>query len=72
MACAVLGDALVARVGPDAYEAALEAPHARPFDFTGREMHGWVFVDPPGIAEDEHLEAWLGRCLDHVGTLPPK
>jgi hypothetical protein len=72
LVCAVLGDGLVALVGPDAYEAALASPHARPFDFTGREMRGWVVVDPPGVAEDEALDAWLDRCLDYVGTLPPK
>lgn len=72
MACGVIEDSMIARVGPDAYEDALEAPHARPFDFTGRPMRGWVFVDPPGVSEDEDLAAWLDRCLDFVGTLPPK
>ncbi len=72
MVCGIVGDSLVARVGPDGYEAALEEPHAREFDFTGREMRGWVYVDPAGLTEDEALEAWLERCLSFVGTLPPK
>lgn len=72
MVCGIVGDSLVARVGPDDYEAALEEPHARPFDFTGREMRGWVYVEPAGLAEDEALADWLDRCLAFVGTLPPK
>ena len=72
MACGVLDDAMVCRVGPDAYDEALAEPHARPFDFTGRAMRGWVFVDHPGLAADEALEAWVERALGFVGTLPPK
>ena len=72
MCVGVIEDALVARVGPDAYEEALAEPHARPFDFTGREMRGWVFVDHPGLAADEALEAWIDRSLAFVETLPRK
>jgi hypothetical protein len=70
--CGVIDDSMVCRVGPDAYETALERPHARPFDFTGRPMRGWVYVDPAGLSEDAALDAWLDRCLAFVSTLPPK
>ena len=72
LVCGIHDDALVARVGPDAYQDALAEPHAREMDFTGTPMRGFVFVDPPGTATDEALEAWLDRCLDFVGSLPPK
>ena len=72
MCCGVIGDSLVARVGPDAYDDALDEPHARPFDFTGREMRGWVFVDHAGLASDSALEAWIDRSLAFVETLPSK
>jgi TfoX/Sxy family transcriptional regulator of competence genes len=36
MCCGVLGSDLVVRVGPASYSAALEQPHAREMDFTGR------------------------------------
>ncbi len=61
MACGVVGDALMVRVEPDAYEDALARPHARPMDFTGRPMKGLVYVDPPGIAAKRDLEVWVGR-----------
>ena len=68
----VIEDSLVARVGPDAYDDAIAAPHARPFDFTGREMRGWVFVDPSGLADDDALESWIERSLAFVETLHSK
>lgn len=72
LVCGVLEDALLARIGPDAYEDALEAPHTRPMDFTGRPMTGMVFVDPPGFADDTDLATWLAECLEFVDALPPK
>ncbi len=72
MCCGVLGEGLMARVGPDRYEAALALPHAREMDFTGRPMRGFVAVDAAGIAADAELGAWLDRCLAFTSTLPPK
>ncbi len=68
----IVGEALMARVGPDAYEKALRRPHARVMDFSGRPMKGYVFVDPPGFEEDRDLERWVGDGLKFVGTLPDK
>lgn len=72
MAVGIVGVALMARVGPEAYPEALARPHVRPMDFTGRPMNGYVFVDPPGIESDAELAGWVRRCLDFVATLPPK
>ena len=72
MACGVIQDALIVRVGADAYQSALDQPHVRPFDMTGRPMSGWVMVDPPGIADEEALEAWIRQGCDFARSLPPK
>lgn len=72
LVCGVHGEALLARVGPAAYESALEASHVRPMDLTGTPMRGIVFVDPPGTAADEDLAAWIERCLAFAVSLPPK
>jgi TfoX/Sxy family transcriptional regulator of competence genes len=72
MVCGVVDDALMARVGKDAYMDALAEPHARAMDFTGREMTGFVFVDPPGFATAAELDDWIERCLEFVETLPAK
>ena len=63
MACGVLGDTLMVRVGPDAYEAALALPHTRPMDFTGRPLRGFVYVEAPGIRTDAALAAWVTRAV---------
>ena len=68
----IVGEALMARVGPDAYEKALRRPHARPMDFTGRPMKGYVFVDPPGYEDDRDLKRWVDESLKFVATLPDK
>jgi TfoX/Sxy family transcriptional regulator of competence genes len=40
MAVGLSGDELMVRVGPEASDDALERPHTRPFDMTGRPMKG--------------------------------
>ncbi len=72
MACGPLGDDLMVRVGPEDYEMALEQPHAREMDFTGRPMRGMVFVASEGLNSDENLQRWVERALSFVTTLPPK
>jgi TfoX/Sxy family transcriptional regulator of competence genes len=72
MFCGVSQDALMARVGPEQYAAALAKPHVRVMDFTGRVMKGYVYVDPAGMADDENLRYWVELCAEYVLTLPPK
>jgi TfoX/Sxy family transcriptional regulator of competence genes len=72
MCCGVIEDTLVVRVGPGAYEAALKEPHARPMDFTGRPLKGFVYVDRAGYEEPSALHAWIERGVAFVQTLPRK
>jgi hypothetical protein len=65
----VKNDSMV-RVGPNAYADALKKPFARPMDFTGKPMAGYVFVDPKGTTEDDALEDWVRRGLKFAATLP--
>ena len=68
----ILGDTLMARVGPEAYAKALAQKHVREMDFTGKPMKGYVFVAPEGFESDAALESWIGRCAKFVQTLPAK
>lgn len=72
MCCGVVKDSLMARVGPDAYAEALKKRHVREMDFTGRPLKGFVYVDPPGFAEDEQLREWVDLCRSFTGSLPAK
>ena len=56
---------LMGRIGPEAYESALDKKGCRKMDFTGREMKGFVFVDPEGTDLEADLEEWLDMCLDY-------
>jgi hypothetical protein len=72
MCCGVLGDSLMARVGPDQYEHALRQSHAKEMDFTGRSMKGFVYVSPEGFQSDADLKRWLNLCIDFAASLPAK
>jgi hypothetical protein len=65
-------DRLIARLGQDEGEAALREPHVRAFDITGKPMRNWVAVEPEGVALDDQLQAWVGRAVGFVRTLPRK
>lgn len=72
MFAGIIGDVLMVRVGPDRYAEGLARPFARPMDFTGKPMKGFLYVDPDGFSEDDDLGAWLEMALAFVDTLPPK
>jgi TfoX/Sxy family transcriptional regulator of competence genes len=72
MVCGVVKDDLMVRVGPDAYEKSLRRAHARPMDFTGRPMDGFVYVAAAGLKSAASLKSWIGAGVAHARTLQPK
>jgi len=72
MAAGIVGDELMARVGPDAWDAALTRTHAREMNFTGRSMKGFVFVEAAGLRTQKSLASWIEPAVAFVRTLPPK
>ena len=72
MCCCVDKKDLVVRTGPESYEDALERPHTRVFDFTGRPMRGFVYVKAPGLESDEALRDWVSLSVNFAVTLPSK
>ncbi|MEI8017466.1 MAG: TfoX/Sxy family protein [Schlesneria sp.] len=69
MLVGVWNNALIARVGPDAYQESLREPYAREFDITGKAMKGWILVDAEGVADDDELQRWIQRAAKFVRTL---
>lgn len=61
------GDLMV-RIGPDNYERALARPHARPMDFTGRPLTGYVYVAEAGY-RGAGLARWANEAADFVETV---
>jgi|tagenome__1003787_1003787.scaffolds.fasta_scaffold17131209_1 TfoX/Sxy family transcriptional regulator of competence genes len=72
MAVGITGEDLMVRVGPDASDDALERPHTRPFDMTGRPMKGWILVAPDGARGDEELADWVAQGVAFARSLPAK
>jgi hypothetical protein len=71
MCCGVVGSDLMLRLGPDGADAALERPHVRPMDFTGRPMTSMVFVASEGL-RSAALRKWVEQAAAFARTLPPK
>ena len=72
MSVGVVNDELMVRVGKEGHDDALARPHARPMDFTGKPMKGFVYVAAEGIAEDEDLAGWVERGVSFASSLPVK
>ncbi|WP_193161279.1 TfoX/Sxy family protein [Microbulbifer hainanensis] len=70
MACGVVGEELMVRVGPEKYQDALAERYTRPMDYTGRPLKGMVYVEEDAVARD--LDGWISRGVEFAGTLPPK
>jgi TfoX/Sxy family transcriptional regulator of competence genes len=73
MAVAASGQGgLMVRVEPEETEALLAKPHARPFEMRGREMQGWLRVDPEGVRTKRQLTPWVKRGIAYARSLPAK
>ena len=72
MTVGLASDDLVIRVAATDYERLLAEPHARPMDFTGRPMRGWIYVAPEGVTTPAALARWVRRAVAHSDGLPAK
>lgn len=72
MACGVESERIVVRVGADAYEKALARPGAKPMDFTGRALKGFVYVGSSSVKNGRSLQKWIDMAVAHADSLPPK
>ena len=68
MFAGVNGADVMARVGKPHHDTWASHPAARPMDFTGRPMAGYLYVRPDGLT-DADLTRWLDHCWAFVGTL---
>lgn len=60
-----LKDDIVVRVGPERNDEALALPGARPMDFTGKPLKGFVFVKLDALT-DASLKKWLEMGIEYV------
>jgi TfoX/Sxy family transcriptional regulator of competence genes len=71
MLCGVGDGRFMFRVGREQDAAALARPGAKPMDFTGRAMQGFVWVDP-AQCDARRLRSWIAMAERYVGALPAK
>ena len=64
MCVGITDNRLMARIGEEAYAEALKKEGCNKMDFTGREMKGFVYVQPDGMDMDSDLDYWIQLCLD--------
>jgi TfoX/Sxy family transcriptional regulator of competence genes len=72
MACGVLGDELIVRLGEEGGEKAVAEEGVRPFDFTGKPMRNIVYISPERTSDDDGLTEWVDAGADFAASLPPK
>ncbi len=65
MCLGIMGDSLMARVGPEVYDTVLEHEECRLMEFTGRPLKGYVLVDEFAIDKETDLNYWVQLCLDY-------
>ena len=64
MCVGVTNEDLMVRLDPEIYDEVLDRQGARPMDFTGRPMKGFVFVDESGMRGKSALSFWIELALD--------
>jgi hypothetical protein len=73
MAVAASGQGgLLVRVDPDESEAIVSGTPAYPMEMRGRQMAGWLRVDPDEVEGDDALRGWVERGVTYARSLPPK
>jgi hypothetical protein len=63
---------LLLRVDPAETEALASEPHVRRFEMRGREMDGWLRVDPEAVKSDKAFRRWVSYGISYARSLPPK
>src|SRR5437868_1901924 len=59
-------------VDKDHNDEALARPGAAPMTHGGRQMTGFIWVEPDAIEDDDDLAVWVRTAERWVGALPPK
>lgn len=64
MCVGIIKNDLMARIDPEIAGEAMKKKGARPMDFAGRPMKGYVYVSPEGVDSSRDLTSWVKLCLD--------
>jgi TfoX/Sxy family transcriptional regulator of competence genes len=63
---------LLLRIDPARTESLTGRAHAEPFVMRGRELTGWLRIDPDGVRTQRELRRWVRIGLAYARSLPAK
>ncbi len=63
---------LLLRADPARTETLVAKAHAQRAVMGGREMNGWLRVEPAGIRTTRELKRWVAIGVAYARSLPPK
>jgi hypothetical protein len=63
---------MLLRVDPTDTPALVQRPGASRFEMRGREMDGWLRIDPTGLSTKRQLKSWVSRGVSYARSLPAK
>ena len=63
---------VLVRVDPARSDELLATTNARLMEMRGRQMAGWMRVDPPDIRTKQQLATWVEIGVAYARSLPPK
>jgi TfoX/Sxy family transcriptional regulator of competence genes len=73
MAVCASGDGgLLLRADPADTESIVGEDGVARFQMRGRELNGWVGVDPTAVSSDDQLKRWVDIGIAYARSLPPK
>jgi TfoX/Sxy family transcriptional regulator of competence genes len=63
---------LLLRVDPSETAMLVKEPYARRFEMRGRQMDGWLRIDPAAVESDDELRGWVRVGVEYSRSLTPK
>lgn len=60
------------RIDPARADSLTSEAHVRRFEMRGREMDGWLRVDPQAVETDDELRSWVDLGISYARSLAPK
>ncbi|MET0242255.1 MAG: TfoX/Sxy family protein [Flavitalea sp.] len=64
MCVGIFRNELMCRVDPGQYPFLLEKTGCRSMEMGGKEMKGYILVDPEQVSSKKELRTWVNLCLE--------
>lgn len=72
IACGVVGDEVLVRIGVERYISTVQMAHVRPFQMGKRQSRGWVLVGTQALRSADDLHTWVQQGITSALALSAK